>query len=91
MVQQGLRSAKAAFIISDHIGLIADAVLEQLQRGATMLDGKGAWSRKEREVLLVVVNSSEVSKLKALVANLDPDAFVILTDIHEVQGEGFSR
>lgn len=91
LVQQGLRRAKAAFIISDHTGLIADAVIEQLQRGATLLDGRGAWSRREREVLMVVVSSSEVSRLKALVAGLDPDAFVIVTDIHEVQGEGFSR
>ena len=91
LVQQGLRSAKVAFVISDHNTVIAEAVLEQMQRGATLLDGRGAWSRKDREVLLVVVNSSEVSKLKALVVGLDPAAFVIVTDIHEVQGEGFSR
>lgn len=91
MVQQGLRRAKAAFIISETTRKIADTVLEQLQRGATILDGHGAWSRKEREVLMVVVSSSEVSKLKNLVAELDPLAFVIVTDIHEVLGEGFSR
>jgi len=91
MVQQGLRRAKAAFIISANPGAIAAAVMEQLQRGATLLDGHGAWSGKKREVLLVVMNSNEVSKLKALVADQDPQAFVIVTEIHEVLGEGFSR
>jgi len=91
MVQQGLRRAKAAFIISANPGAIAAAVMEQLQRGATLLDGHGAWSGKKREVLLVVMNSNEVSKLKALVTDQDPQAFVIVTEIHEVLGEGFSR
>ncbi|MDD2282485.1 MAG: YitT family protein [Eubacteriales bacterium] len=91
LVQQGLRRAKAAFIISDCAEGIAAAVLEQLQRGATLLEGRGAWSRRDKEVLLVVVNSNEVARLKALVAARDPDAFVIVADIHEVLGEGFSR
>ena len=91
MVQQGLRTAKAAFIISDNSPQIATAVLEKLQRGATLLDGHGAWTNKEREVLLGVVSSSEVSKLKALITAHDANAFVIVTDIHEVQGAGFNR
>lgn len=90
LVQQGLSRAKAAFIISAASNAIATAVLEQLQRGATLLDGRGAWSGQEREVLLVVVSANEISKLKALVAELDSEAFVIVTEVHEVQGMGFA-
>jgi uncharacterized membrane-anchored protein YitT (DUF2179 family) len=60
-----------------------------MDRGATVLSGKGAFSGADRDVLLVVVNRSEVSRLKDLIHNIDSRAFVILTDAHEVLGEGF--
>lgn len=91
LVQQGLRNAKAAFIISNNPQAISKAILDDLQRGATVLEGRGAWSRAEREVLLCVVNSSEITRLKTMIAAIDPAAFVIVTDIQEVLGEGFSR
>jgi uncharacterized membrane-anchored protein YitT (DUF2179 family) len=91
LVQQGLRNAKAAFIISNDPQAISKAILDDLQRGATVLEGRGAWSRAEREVLLCVVNSSEITRLKTMIAAIDPHAFVIVTDIQEVLGEGFSR
>jgi uncharacterized membrane-anchored protein YitT (DUF2179 family) len=89
LVQEGLSYAKAFFIISGDTGKMAGAVLREMDRGATLLRGKGAYSGADRDVLLVVVNRSEVTRLKDLVRQVDNRAFVILADVHEVLGEGF--
>jgi len=89
LVQEGISYFKAFFIISSEPGRIAGAVLRELNRGATILQAQGAFSGKERNVLFVVVNRSEVTRLKDLVREIDSRAFMILTDVHEVLGEGF--
>lgn len=89
LVQEGFGHAKAFFIISDKIDKIAEAILTKMDRGATALQGKGLYTRADREVLLTVVSRSEVSTLKELVYTIDPSAFVILADVREVLGEGF--
>ncbi len=89
LVQEGFGYAKAFFIISRDPGRMARAVLGEMNRGATVLRGMGAFSGAERDVLLVVVNRAEVSRLKELVRRVDCRAFVILTDVREVLGEGF--
>lgn len=89
VVQEGFSYAKAFFIISGHTESIAGAVLHEMDRGATVLSGRGAFSGTERNVLLVVVNRAEVTRLKDLILSIDSRAFVILTDAHEVLGEGF--
>ncbi|MDN5344637.1 MAG: hypothetical protein PWQ18_748 [Clostridia bacterium] len=90
-IQEGGGYAKAALIISDHTEEIARQVMAQLDRGATGLAGRGLYTRQEREILLVVVQRSEVSRLKSLVAEIDPGAFVIVSNTHEVLGEGFRQ
>lgn len=89
LVQEGFSYAKAFFIISGHPESIAFAILHEMDRGATVLSGKGAFSGSDRDVLLVVVNRAEVTRLKDLIRSIDSRAFVILTDAHEVLGEGF--
>lgn len=91
VVQEGLGYAKAALIISDHEEEIAKAVMNQLDRGATFLEGKGAYSLKKKGILLVVVNRSQVTCLKVLVSEIDPAAFVLVTSVNEVLGEGFKK
>ncbi|MGB9661755.1 MAG: YitT family protein [Moorellaceae bacterium] len=88
-VQEGGGFAKAALIISDHSEEIARRVLTELDRGATGIQGRGLYTNRERELLLVVVQRAEVSRLKNLVASIDPQAFVIVSNVHEVLGEGF--
>jgi uncharacterized membrane-anchored protein YitT (DUF2179 family) len=88
-VQEGVSYAKAGFIISDHANEIADAILVEMDRGVTYLSGMGAYSKKERQVLLCVVSRIEVAALKRLVHTYDPKAFVIIADVREVLGEGF--
>jgi uncharacterized membrane-anchored protein YitT (DUF2179 family) len=91
VVQLGFNYAKVAFIISDHIEPIRQAILYELDRGLTELSGAGGYTGTARTVLMVVVSQNEVSRLKALVRSVDPGAFVILSDTNEVLGEGFKR
>jgi len=91
LVQEGFSYAKAFIIITDHADQIAPVILKGLNRGATAWKARGMFSGGERQVLLSVVQRSEVSRLKELIYSIDPGAFVILADVHEVLGEGFKR
>ncbi|MDK2820465.1 MAG: hypothetical protein PWP31_430 [Clostridia bacterium] len=90
-VQEGGGFAKAALVISNNNELIAKKVIEHLGRGVTGISGRGLYTREKKEILLVVVTRSEVSRLKDLVADIDPQAFVIVSNVHEVLGEGFAK
>ncbi|MBU9723926.1 MULTISPECIES: YitT family protein [Bacillaceae] len=90
LIQQGAYSGKAAMIISDHTTEIAASILKQMDRGATILKGKGTFTGVEREVLYCVVGKNEVVRLKSLIAKVDPHAFVTLGDVQDVMGEGFT-
>ena len=80
-----------ALIISDQAQHIAEGIITEVGRGVTFLHGQGAFTRKERNVVFVVVNLTQVSKIK-LIANLfDPDAFMIVISANEVMGRGFSH
>lgn len=89
LVQMGFHTSKLAYIISNQTEELREAILYDLDRGFTLLNGTGGYTGNERNVLLVVVSQSEVSRLKLLVKSVDPDAFVVLTDASEVLGEGF--
>jgi len=91
LVQEGLSVDKAAFIICDEPGRVADAVMHQLGRGATGLVAKGLYSGDSREMVFTVVSRREIDALKALVHAVDPKAFVVIADVHEVLGEGFKE
>jgi len=91
LVQEGFSYAKAFIIVSEQAAQIAPAILKELDRGATAWMARGMFTGAEREVLLSVVHRSEVTRLKDIVYGVDPRAFVILADVHEVLGEGFKR
>ena len=86
----GVNTAHAYFIISERSERVADAVIERLSRSATILYGRGAFEMREREVLLCVVSRMETVQLRAIVAGIDPSAFVIATRAQEVLGLGFA-
>ena len=90
-VLEGLDYAKAAFIISERTAEIGSLILTQLQRGATGLFGRGLYSNARKEVILCVISRAEEIKLKELVRGIDPKAFIIITDVREVLGEGFKE
>ena len=77
--------------MGDYSEDIAAGILGDLGRGVTGLDGEGLYSGRKRQVLLCVINRAETGKLKDIVNSIDPAAFVIMTDTHEVLGEGFKR
>ncbi|GAA4708870.1 YitT family protein [Brevibacillus fulvus] len=87
--QDGSYAGRALTIISDKADEIAKQILE-LGRGVTLLTGKGAYSGEHKNVVYVVVSRNEVVRFKNIVQNLDPHAFVIVNDVHEVLGEGFT-
>jgi uncharacterized membrane-anchored protein YitT (DUF2179 family) len=91
VVQEGISYAKAFLIISDRPDDIAEAILAGLGRGATAWPAQGVYTGARREVLLSVVDRAEVTRLKEIVHGVDPRAFVILADVHEVLGEGFKE
>jgi uncharacterized membrane-anchored protein YitT (DUF2179 family) len=89
VVQTGLKSSKVAFIISTQPDEVAQVILTDVNRGLTELTARGGYTGNDKTVLMVVVGQHEVSKLKAAVQNVDPAAFVIISDTAEVLGEGF--
>ena len=83
--------SKVALIISDHHVEIVQAIGKELNRGATFLNGQGAYTGKETKVVLTAVKRQQLAELKQLVATMDTDAFVIVQDAHQVLGDGFAR
>ena len=90
LVLAGTGSAKACFIVTRTPQRISGRILEELERGATLVQGTGAYSGEERAVLISVVSQREVVPLKRIVREEDQKAFVFITDTHETLGEGFS-
>lgn len=86
---EGLKYSKAAFIITDQHEKIAQAIMEQLDRGVTGLHATGMYSGDEKCMLYCVVSQKEIVDLKELVVKIDKNAFVIVSDAREVLGEGF--
>lgn len=89
MVIYGSQRAVLAYIISDHSGTIAAALLE-LDMGITLLNGTGGFSGGEKRVILCAIRRRQVAMVKELVNERDPAAFVIVCQAHEVLGEGFT-
>ena len=91
MVVYGSVNAKVAYIISDKCEEITEKLLKS-DVGATILNGKGAFTGTEKNVLMCAAKPAKIARVKALVASVDPDkAFVIVTDAKEVYGEGFGE
>ena len=83
--------SKVALIISDHYEELALKIGQKLDRGATFLDGEGSYSHKKTKVVLTAVKRRQIAELKQLVVELDPDAFIIVQEAHQVLGDGFAR
>lgn len=91
MVVYSFDNSKVTIIISDEYEAIAHMIQTQLDRGVTYLEGQGAFSRQGKTVVLSAVKKYQLTELKQLVSGIDPDAFVIVQDAHQVLGDGFSR
>lgn len=89
MVLYGLDQSKVAYIISSVPRETIRAIDDKLDRGVTILHGEGAFSGQDKQVLMCAFRQKEIVTLKALVFELDPEAFIIVCSTHEVTGNGF--
>ena len=83
--------SKVALIISSEYEAIAEAIGRKLDRGATFLHAEGSFSRRQTMVVLAAVKKQQLAELKELVVEIDPNAFIIVQEAHQVLGDGFSR
>ena len=90
-VLYGLDQSKVAYIVTTRPQEIAAEIDRQMERGTTFLHGEGSFSREEKLVLMCAFKQKQIVPLKALVHELDPEAFLIVCDAHEVLGQGFRR
>lgn len=88
-ILEGFKYSKAAFIITDHHEEVASVLLRELDRGATGLKATGMYTGRDKCVIYCVVSKKQIVTLKDLVVEIDPKAFVIVSDVREVLGEGF--
>lgn len=91
IVLDGLEYAKSAHIISSKYDEVGEAIITKLSRGATSLYGKGLYTGNDRQVIYTVVTRKEIADLVHIVKSVDPDAFIIINNVHEVLGHGFRR
>ncbi len=91
IIQLGFSQSKMIYIITMKQDEVRDAIYAEINRGVTKLPAIGGYTGEARPVLMVVVYQTEFTKLKQLIKNVDPSAFVIVSNAYEVLGEGFKR
>ena len=83
--------SKVALIITKHYDTVVEVISNKLDRGATFLHGEGTYSHENTKVILTAIKKHQLAELKALVVEVDPDAFIIVQEAHQVLGDGFQR
>ena len=83
--------SKVALIITPQYEQVVDVISRKLDRGATYLHGEGSYSRKGTKVILTAIKKQQLAELKELVVEIDPNAFIIVQEAHQVLGDGFLR
>ncbi|MDQ0242664.1 uncharacterized membrane-anchored protein YitT (DUF2179 family) [Bacillus fengqiuensis] len=91
IVIEGVEQSKSAWIISDKHTQIGEAILARLGRGVTYFKGEGAYTGDEKKVIFCVITRLEEAKLKSIVEEIDPTAFLAVADIAEVRGGRFKK
>lgn len=89
IVQSGLTFSKAVYIITQKPAKIKEAILSEIKRGVTEITAMGGYTGEIKKMLLVVVPHTQVSKIKKVVREADPESFVIVAELSEVIGSGF--
>ena len=89
-VVEGGVPGKGVMIVSSEIELITKRIQEDMNRGLTYIKGQGSYSKKDLNIGYCVVSRNEIGKVKSIVYNIDSRAFVTITEVHDIIGEGFS-
>ena len=90
-IVDGFNYSKSFTIISNKSDEITYSIMDKLERGVTILKGEGGYTKNEKDIILVVVSKRQVVTLKKIIKSIDPYAFIIVSDVHETLGEGFSN
>jgi uncharacterized membrane-anchored protein YitT (DUF2179 family) len=88
-LMEGIKFAKVAYIITDHYQEVSERIFKDLDRGVTALHARGMYSGNDKFMLYCVVSQKQLVQVKEIVAEVDPNAFVIVSEAREVLGEGF--
>ncbi len=91
IILDGFDYARQAYIVSDKNDEIAEKIISDLSRGATAIKTRGLYKNVNREMITTIVTLRELGKLTEIIKAIDPDAFVVINNVHEVLGEGFRR
>lgn len=86
----GFAQRKAAFIVSDKPYELADAILRHTHHGATLLYGQGAYTGGDKKTIFAIINLTQISKLKWIIRDIDPHAFLFIMNTTDVIGRGFT-
>ena len=89
IIQEGIYSAKGVTIITNKVEDLRKKIMEDTGRGITLINAKGAYTQKEIGMLYCVVGKYQLMKVKSIVKEIDPMAFMIVNQVHEVIGKGF--
>ena len=89
IIQEGIYSAKGVTIITNKVEELRKKIMEDTGRGITLINAKGAYTQKEIGMLYCVVGKYQLIKVKNIVKEIDPEAFMIVSQVHEVIGKGF--
>lgn len=91
MIINGIRASLQLLIFSDKWEEIAEQISNELQRGVTVLDGMGWYTKKSKKVLVVVAKRTQISQIQRLIKNIDPNAFISQSSVSAVYGQGFDK
>jgi uncharacterized membrane-anchored protein YitT (DUF2179 family) len=91
VIIEGFDDSKACWITSDKHQEIGDAILSRLGRGITYLHGEGGYSGENKKIIFCVLTRLEEAKLKSIVEEKDPNAFLAIGNIHDVRGGRFKK
>ena len=90
MLSSGGYAAKGVMIISNESNVIAELLMAHLERGVTYLHGEGGFSSDMKRIVYIVVSQQEINEVKKLIHSVDEKAFILISNVHDVEGEGFT-
>ncbi|WP_125154003.1 YitT family protein [Clostridium rectalis] len=91
VIIEGINVCKQVIVVSEQNSKINDYVINTLERGCTIVEGKGGYTKNNVDILYMVLNRREFIKLKEYIRKIDSKAFITVSDVHEVLGEGFKN
>ncbi len=88
---EGTSYTKMVYIISDKYSLIRDIIIRDIKKSGTTLSAKGMYTHEDKSMIMTVLENKEIRDLQALIKRVDPDAFIIISEVYEVLGEGYKE